>query len=470
MAETATLVTTPPAPAAEPRPAAVAPPLPAPDDTFLLDDTLAPWQIQQASAGQQAALAEAEELVRGCRWPDLLALFHPVEEKVPELVAAGLDAELRLKVAFALGQSGRFPEALATLRLAVARLPDSFLGHSSLAFTACQYIRSCRTGKVALAPATRQELVAEAHRHFGRCQALRPETVTGFYRQGILFQEIERKSRLAIPLFERARANWLALSEKARQERHQERPKFRKSLYHLAVCLAEDHRLPRAQALLEELLAEDPAGETVGLLFTHFGLAKIHLAAGRPAKAREHCQVAVAAAAPDQAIDFVWELCARACLALGEADAGLVAIGRVPERARRPYVRWTEGDCLAALGRPEEAERLWRQAAERDRRSRHRPLLRLARLHLGRGRLTEALAEAEAAERFCQETYGNPSLEAMFWRAACLFRLGRLAEAAAIVAELERRHLHYPHLGRLAERIRQGLESGGDGHGPRPPG
>jgi hypothetical protein len=72
-----------------------------------------------------------DELMNEARWEDLLALFHPVEEKAPELVDCRLDLEVRSRVAFALGQLKRFDEAIEALKVCVARDPESFLSAST---------------------------------------------------------------------------------------------------------------------------------------------------------------------------------------------------------------------------------------------------------------------------------------------------------------------------------------------------
>jgi tetratricopeptide (TPR) repeat protein len=92
-------------------------------------------------------------------------------------------------------------------------------------------------------------------------------------------------------------------------------------------------------------------------------------------------------------------------------------------------------------------------SAERDRRSRHKSLIRIARIHLGSGRYAEAELVCKEAAEFCRKTFGNPSHEALFWQAASLYRLERYQDARAIVVELSDRRFRYPNFNRLTRLV-----------------
>ena len=394
------------------------------------------------------------------RWQDIIDLFSPVEDKLPDLVAAGMDTDIRLKIAFALVRGRRSEEAIRLLTPVVRREPDNALAHYNLAYAALDELYSARTEHRIIPGKRRQELIRLGHEHFGAARALRPDSVTFAYREAILCKEIENKPRPAIPLFEQAIAIWQGLDASEQARRHQERPKYVKSLYHLASCLLAAGRAADSLRRLHTLEAEDGERCFMHPLFRHFAFGKVLHALGRYKEALDRLETAAHAADPHQPTDFVWELAARCALRLGQVDRAQACIERVPRNRRRPYVQWTEADVLAARGRVNEALQVLRASAERDRRSPHVSLIRMARLLLGRRELEEALDAATRAVRFCEETWGNASREGRFWQAAALHLLGRNGEAVAIVTELEEAHFQYPHFGRLAGLVRAALATG----------
>ena len=79
------------------------------------------------------------------RWQDIIDLFSPVEDKLPDLVAAGMDTDIRLKVAFALVRGRKPEEAIRLLTPVVRREPDNALAHYNLAYAALDELYSART-------------------------------------------------------------------------------------------------------------------------------------------------------------------------------------------------------------------------------------------------------------------------------------------------------------------------------------
>lgn len=429
------------------------------EEDFLLDGNLAPGMQDYARQELRRSVAEAEELLRANRWEDMIALFYPLEEKVPAVVDAGIDLQLRLKVAFALGQTGRFEEALKSLEPALKPHPDDFQVHSAAGFNAYQSLLKRRERKVTLIPERKRERIQQAHEHFRRCQQLRPDHVTSFYREGMLYKEIEGKTFKAVPCFRQAVRNWESLSEEEKQKRHQERPKYLRSLYHLASCVLEDGNAQKAQELLERCIRED-VSDVLSPVHKHFAMAKVLHAMARYREALEYLETAGSAARDGEPTDYIWELAARCCLRQGKAADGMRYLSRIPERIRKPYVRWTEADLLIALGKETEAEEVLVRSAERDRRSRHKSLLRLVHLHYKQGLAGRALEEAQEANRFYRETFGNECQDALFWIAGCLYKLGRNEEAMRAAVELEKLNPEYPNLFRLKERLRGGHTHG----------
>jgi hypothetical protein len=129
------------------------------EDELLKLDDFNTVKTGAAERTLRCTLSEMDELTAEARWEDLLALFHPVEEKVPELVDCQLDLEVRSRVAFALGQVKRFDEAIESLKVCVARDPDNFLYHSSLAYTAYNSLYAARNREIFLSGGPRRERV-----------------------------------------------------------------------------------------------------------------------------------------------------------------------------------------------------------------------------------------------------------------------------------------------------------------------
>jgi len=395
---------------------------------------------------------EAAALRAENRWEDLVALLHPVEEKVPELARGGLAGSLMSDVAFALGHLARFDEAIAVYQQCLETDADNFHFHAGLAYTAYDSLYAARGRRIVLHPAERKIRVELAHRHFSEAQRLRPSGVTNYYRQGMLYKQIQHKREKAMPLFETAVRNWEDLSDAERQARHQERKNYVKSLYQLASCLLDANRPVEALESLEKCLREDEGSDVYSAVHKYFALGKVHYHLGRLEDSLQALAVAAAHADPAED-DFVFELKARVHLAAGQPDEAWEAVNRVPLKRRRPYVRWTEADILMERDETDRARQVLREAAERDRRGRHKALVRLARMEFRLGRYEEAFQCARQAGEFFLHCYENPYQEGLFWQAAALLRLGRLAEAAGAARELEEVQPNHPHLGRLKQLI-----------------
>ncbi|WP_456473305.1 tetratricopeptide repeat protein [Desulfolithobacter sp.] len=443
-------------------------------EDFIIDMAANPWSGDLLRQELSRILAEIGELESENRWEDIVSLFHPVQDKLPELTDSGMVDGVRLKIAFALGRAGRHDDAVHCLEPVVKNDPENHLAHYNLAYTLLDQLFTARTNRQAIPPKEKSRAIEKAHKHFRLACELKPESVTFFYREGVLFKEIENKPRKAIPLFEKAIANWEQLDDETRKNSHQQRPKYIKSMYHLASCLLQCGRPERSRSMMEKLLRADRDRNYMHPLFKHFAMGKIMHALGRPKEALEHLEVAAYRADRGQATDFVHELAARCALLLGQPERAAKYIDRVPVSRRRPYVRWTEADVLVARGRKKEALKVLDSAAERDRRGRHKALLRMARIHLSGGNAKKALELSIQAAEFCAHTYGSESHEAMFWQAAALYRLERFPEAQKMISALEQRGFQYPHFRRLAGLVRHQAgkqsSSGKSPNGHRPGG
>ncbi len=423
-------------------------------DSFLSGAAGQTWLADHLKRELNRVLAAINEMQAAARWQDIVALFHPVENKLPELADAGMDDEVRLKLSFALCRAAMHEQAIACLQPVITREQDNSLANYNIGYCVLDYFFHARTERRLIPGKRRGELIKLAHHHFDIARRLRPDSVTFSYRQAILYKEIEDKPKMAVPLFQQAIANWMALSPEAQQKYHQQRPKYSKSMYHLASCLLTLDRGRESLVLLERLLAEDQTRNHVQPLFKHFAMGKVLHNLGRYDQSLQQLETAAYVAERGQATDFVFELAARNQLCLKRPEKAIEAIGRIAPQRRRPYVHWTEAEALVGLARHREAVGLLQRSADKDRRSKHVALIRICRIHLQQSNVQQAFDAAHGAVRFCVNTYGNASKEAQFWEAVCLYRLGRCREALPLVEELEKGRFQYPNFTRLAQLVR----------------
>lgn len=402
-------------------------------------------------------LGEISTLRTENRWEDLVALFHPVAEKAPELDALGLATPIRAEIAFALGHLGRYDEAIELYSRCVAEQPEDFHYRAGLAYTAYDSLYAAKGRQIMLHPAERKARIELAHEHFIAAQALRPHQVTNYYRQGMLFKKLQAKPEEALPLFETAVRNWEAYSPEEQKARHQERKNYVKALYQAASCQLEAQRPAQALETLLRCLREDEESGHFSAVHKYFALGKVHFERGDLTQALHALEFAAVKASPEDD-DFVFELLARIHLRRGDTEKAWDAVNRVPFKRRRPYFRWTEADVLIARGEWERARKVLMEAAERDRRGRHKALVRLACLEFRQGRYDQCYHWAGEADRFFHSQFQNSCGDAIFWQAAALLRLGRLDEAQLRAQELGKCLPHYPHLGRLKQLIQEAVK------------
>jgi len=187
-------------------------------------------------------------------------------------------------------------------------------------------------------------------------------------------------------------------------------------------------------------------------LHKYFALGKLEYHASRLQEAKNALRFAEKCRSREP-IDFVFELLARVYLGLKCPEKALAAIERVPEPHRRPYVRWTEADVLCALGRYDRARMVLEACTQRDRRSRHKGLIRLCRIDYLLGDFSSAMANARKADRFFREQWANPCADALFWLAAGALRHGEVDKARSAARELRDFQPGYPKLDRLLELV-----------------
>ncbi|MEW6673471.1 MAG: hypothetical protein AB1427_17395 [Thermodesulfobacteriota bacterium] len=424
------------------------------EDEFLNLQDIVSVKRETAERSLKQVLSEMEELIREKKWEDAVAMFHPADEKLPELAAHGLLVPVREKIGFILGQVKRFDEAIRELGLAIEAAPDNFLLHSSLAYAAYNSLYAAKNREIFLSGKIRDERIKLAHRHFEIAQILRPEGVTNFYREGMLFKQLEDKPEKALPLFEAAVANWDKLDPAGKEARHQERKNFIKALFQLAGTLLKVNRAKEALQALKRCLAEDEQSCHISLLFKYYALGKVNFHLGQFGPARDALLFAIQCreAGPK---DFIFELLARTYLALENPAKAMEIIQKVPEKRRRPYYRWTEADVYCAVGDLQGAKNVLAGSLAHDARSKHKTLIKLAKIEYLLRNFQASRQHALEAGRFFHEKWGNVYGDGLFWQALNAFQLNEREAALNLARELKELIPYYPKLDRLLQKLEQ---------------
>ena len=426
-------------------------------DQFLsLDELIAPKSdFSKKSRGK--TLDDIRELMGKNQWENILALYYPVEDKVPDLVAAGMDIPVREKIAFALGQVGRFDDAIAELLVCTRKEPDNFFARSSLAYTAYNSLYANKNKEIFLTPDLKAKRLALAHDSLKKAQELRPDGVTNFYRQGMLISQIENKPEQALPLFLRACQNWEGLSPADQEARHQEKKNYIKSLYRLASLLLSAGNGDVALERIKICLSLDEKSNHISLPLKYFALGKVYFHLGKTIEARDALMFAHQSRGSRPG-DFVVELLARTFLALGKKERAMEVLNTIPEQARRPYFRWTEADALCAMNKFSEAQQVLKKSMARDNRSRHKTLIKLAKICYLQKNFSETEKYAVDADHFFQNQWNNPYGEGMFWTALAQCRQGRTRQALETAEKLKAHFRFFPRLDQLITFIKEQTE------------
>lgn len=417
--------------------------------TGLIEDGISPSELQR-DLGR--FINEVTALKRENRWNDIIELCHPLEEKLPHLAATESADILQSEVVFALCQLNRYDDAI-DLALKLAKIaPDVFHSHSRLAFVCYKSLLDDKNRKILLTREIRKKRLELAHRSFARAEELRPDSVTVFYRHGMLFKTVQQKPDRALPLFKRAVENWESFDDETQKKRHQERKNYVKALYQTALCYLETGQLASAITSIERCINENASTQYISSVNVYYTLGKILFEARFAERAIQALERAVVEADPEHH-DYVFELLARALLAEKKETLALEMISRIPKKSRRPYVLWTQADILVALGQIDQARHVLLRATERDRLGQHKAWIRLTRLELKNSALDKALEYAERADEFFYKTYGKPYHEALFWKAVIFIKMGKRAEAEKAVEELYHFNPLYPHLRKLRQEV-----------------
>ncbi|MEW6259136.1 MAG: tetratricopeptide repeat protein [Thermodesulfobacteriota bacterium] len=424
------------------------------DDEFLRFEDFKHGHSDVLHHRSRGILFELEACIRENRWEDIVALCHPMPEKLPDVIDTPFEGTIRSRLAFAFSQLQRYDDAIEELNTCIQKDPENFIYHSSLAYTAYNSLYAAKNREIFLAGPLKAERIETAHRHFRKAQLLRPDGITNFYREGMLFKQIEGKSRLALPLFKTAVSNWEALDADAQKERHQERKNYIKALYQLAGALLDQGDALQSLTVVQKCLREDETTNHLSLVFKYFALGKVHFHLRQLSEARDALMFA-ANCANEMAADFIYELLARVYLEMDNPTKALEAVEQIPQKLRRPYVRWTEADIYCAMKQFDRARSILIHCQERDKRGRHKALIRLVRIEYLHGKYQKAFEYAEKAVKFFEENWGKPLDDGLFWMAACQLRMGNVDRARDLARELERYYARHSKLSKLLRAIEE---------------
>ncbi|MCF8075926.1 MAG: hypothetical protein K9K63_08180 [Desulfotignum sp.] len=122
-------------------------------DLFTQEELFGVKKGQYIKKARSRVMADIESLSGNCRWQDIVSLYHPVEEKLPELDQADLADMVKEKIASAMGHLKQFDDAISLLAACIRNHPDNFYTRSSLAYTAYSSLFAAKNREIFLAGA-----------------------------------------------------------------------------------------------------------------------------------------------------------------------------------------------------------------------------------------------------------------------------------------------------------------------------
>lgn len=425
---------------------------PAFEDEFLKKSDLIVHSREVESKASFGILSQTRECFREKKWDDMIALFYPLSEKAPEACGSAHEVSIRANIGFALNQKGRYDDALSEMKWCVEQEPDNFMLTSSLAYTAYNSLFAVSKREIFLHGKHKKERIDLAAKYMEISRNLKPESIANFYRHGVLLSEIERKPDKALPFFMQAIQLWEDKTTEQLDAMKQEKRHYIKSLYHGSRCLFEKDNVLKAFEMIKKCLEYDSQTNHIEPVFKYFLKGKILFFMRKHEEAKIELDASFNCRGDDPA-DYVIELQARNYLALHDYEKALSIIQKIPGNRKRPYCRWTEADILCAMERFKEAETVLSDGLERDRKSKHKTLIRLSKISYLYQRYENAAKSAREAKKFFQDTWGKSFSEGIFWEALSLLRAGDKERATALSKDLEAASPWYPSLSRLKQLL-----------------
>jgi tetratricopeptide (TPR) repeat protein len=425
---------------------------PALEDEFLKKSDLIVHSREVAIKASFGILSQTREYFKEKKWDDIIALFYPLSEKAPEACGSAHEVSIRANIGFALNQKGRYDDALSEMRWCVEQEPDNFMLTSSLAYTAYDSLFAVNKREIFLHGKHKKERIDLAVKYMEISRNLKPESIANFYRHGVLLSEIERKPDKALPFFIQAIQLWEEKTTEQMETLKQEKRHYVKSLYHGSRCLFEKNHLCKAFEMITKCLEYDSQIDHIEPVFKYFLKGKILFFMRKHEEAKAALEASFTFRG-DEPADYVIELQARNYLVLNDYETALSIIRKIPGNRKRPYCRWTEADILCAMERFKEAETVLSDGLDRDKKSKHKTLVRLSKISYLYQRYDDAAKLAREAKKFFQETWGKSFSDGIFWEALSLLRAGDKKRAMALSKDLEAVSPWYPPLLRLKQLL-----------------
>ncbi len=403
----------------------------------------------------EQVLAQLAELKSKNAWTHIAASFHPLEERLGHLCNNQREHEVRAEIAFALSQLHRFAEAIEVLERCIAQQPDEYLYHAAMAFNYYNALMAEKSRELRLGD-IRREYFFKAEQYFQKAEQLYPESVVDFYRHGMLYHHLSTTSdRKAVPLFQKAVANWEALDDGKRRTRHKDHKNYVKSLYHLAKSLIRLHDGSRALAVIKKCIAEDESTHYEDPVHKFYVAGKACMETGEYREAIKYLRVA-AHQKSKRPKDYIYETLARCFVYCDEHETARQWIEKIPLKYMKPYQLRVYGWILAKLGYAAEAEKQLSAGLKKDRQGGHKTLYTWGRVYYEQKRYGRAHDLFMKANEKRRKHFASDYPDALYYAALCCEHAGDLQGALTRYRETVAQKPDYR---RAWKRIRE-LESG----------
>lgn len=363
-----------------------------------------------------------------CAWEEIVRAFYPLEQKRPEIIECPQRVSIMQELAFALSQLKRFSEAIAILLKCHELDPQNYQVAASLGFNYYDALMSDKAREIRLA-GDKARYVEEAEKWFLLAEELYPSTVVDYYRHGMLYHHIlERKDQKACPLFEKAVANWEALSPEEQEKRHKDHKNYIKALYHLAKARMRLGRYAEAEEAVRQCIEKDKNTDHEEPVHKFYLLGRILLEARKEEEALAHLKTA-AHMRTKKPKDYVYYTLATCLVRLERWEEALDWLDKIPPRFLKPHMKRLMGWIYYRLGAMEKAGSFLDQALREDNKGCHRTLVLMGQIFEDLGNLEKALECFKQANEFKRKEFLTDYEEALLGEARCLSKLGQKEEA-----------------------------------------
>ncbi len=356
------------------------------------------------------------------------------------------------EIAFALGQLGRYEEAIALWERNY-ELDACHRRASAAAYVFYVALLQAKTDRKLREQRDRRADMDGFQHWIARALEHRPDSVKDLYRLGVFFAQIHNgKDRKALEAFRKAVSAYENLKPRL-QERFEKT--YVQALYGAARSAFRLKRYRLAAQLIAQCLAADERSGYLAHQYKYGLAGKIAAASGHLEEAERAFLRALEH--PERNHAYLFGELAKVRLAMGDpAGAARWIEENVPVHRRRSVLWRLLGDARFRQGRLQEAEAAFRNALHKDRAGRHLTLVLLGKVLLAQGRLKEARKAFKDANKFRKKHYVSEDLAALEGLLEVSLRQGNEELAAEYRARLDA----------LQEKRQGGWHKGGPGGAP----